>query len=432
MKLPPFLEEEPDFPAFHRVTVDPPPPAGLDVLRVVEREVAAALGRMAWRPGQRVAVAVGSRGIARLPEMVRTTCHTLQAAGLIPFILPAMGSHGGATAEGQESVLASLGVSAETCGAAVRSSLAVERIATALGEVPVYFSRDALEADHAIGLNRIKPHTKFKGPVESGLQKMLCVGMGKHAGAIAYHRWGVRHGFSALLGEMAQAVLARSNFRFGLAVVEDALERPLHIEAVDASRLAHREPQLLELAKAHFPRLPVKALDVLVVGRIGKEISGAGMDPNVTGRAYDLGESDFSEVLQATRVAVLNLSASTAGNGLGLGNADVITERVFRGLDYETTLMNGLTSLSLRKAFIPVRLPDDRKAIQACFATLGPKAPQAVRAVIVRDTLHVFDFLASSALAAELAHRGDCRVHPPEPLAFDGLGRLRAPWALTG
>jgi hypothetical protein len=310
--------------------------------------------------------------------------------------------------------------------------MAVERIATAMDEVPVYYARDALEAEHAICLNRVKPHTKFKGPVESGLQKMLCVGMGKHAGAITYHRWGVRHGFAALLGELAAAACARSNFRFGLAVVEDALERPLHIEAVDAADLARREPQLLELAKAHFPRLPVKSLDVLVVGRIGKEISGAGMDPNVTGRAFDLGESDFSGALQATRVAVLNLSAASAGNGLGLGNADIITERVFRGLDYEKTLMNGLTSLSLRKAFIPVRLPDDRKAIQACFATLGPRAPASVRAVILRDTLHVFDFLASSALAAELAPREDCRIYPPEPLAFDGRGRLRAPWALTG
>ncbi|MFZ7125389.1 MAG: hypothetical protein ACOWWM_04445 [Desulfobacterales bacterium] len=428
MKLPPFLEQEPVFPLFHRVRVKPPPAAGLDVPRAVEQQVLAALDRMRWKPGQRVAVAVGSRGIAGIRTIVASTCRVLKAVGLRPFIIPAMGSHGGATADGQAAVLSALGVTGDACGAEVCSSLDVRRIGIVRDEVPVYFARDALEADHSICINRVKPHTKFKAPVESGLLKMLCVGMGKHAGAIAYHRWAVRIGFHPLLLEMGGLLLAKTNFRFGLAIVEDALDRTLHIEAVDAPHVREREPVLLEMSKSNFPRLPVKELDVLVIEQIGKEISGAGMDPNVTGRAFDLGESDFSEVLNARRVAILGLSEASGGNGLGMGNADIITERLFRSLDYGRTLMNGLTSLSLRKAFIPVRMPDDRKAIQASIATLGPVDPEHVRMVVIRDTLHVVDFLASSTLAGELRNRGDCLIGAPQPLLFDSEGRLRIGW----
>jgi len=196
---------------------------------------------------------------------------------------------------------------------------------------------------------------------------------------------------------------------------------------VPASSLLERETALMTMAKARFPRLPFQQLDVLVVGRIGKEISGAGMDPNVTGRAFDLGESDFSTQMRATRVAVLDLTAKTAGNAIGLGNADIITERVFEKLDYEATLMNALTSLSLHKAFIPVRLPNDEKAIQACFTTIGPVPLERVRAVIVRDTRDVFEFWASAALAPELEAMEDVSIDPPQPLGFSPDGRLIDP-----
>jgi hypothetical protein len=183
----------------------------------------------------------------------------------------------------------------------------------------------------------------------------------------------------------------------------------------------------MTLAASRFPRLPFACLDALIVGRIGKEISGAGMDPNVTGRAFDLKESDFSLILNATRVAVLDLTDKTAGNAIGLGNADIITERVFAKIDYEATLINALTSRSLHKAFIPVRLPDDRKAIQACLTTIGPVDPLRVRVAIIRNTRHLREFWASSALVDELSCLADARISRPSPLVFDATGRLVEP-----
>ena len=428
MRYPSYLEQTIAFPPFVHVQRQVPRDEIHDLAAAMRAAAGSALEHSAIGADQRVAVAVGSRGIDRLPEMVRTICEMIRERGADPVIVPAMGSHGGATAEGQAAVLRRLGVDAASCGAPVVSDMAVENLGTVLGEVPLYFSRDLLAADHSICINRIKPHTKFKARAESGLLKMLCVGMGKHAGALAFHRWALHHGWFDLLAAMGPALAAASNFRFGLAVVENEHDRVLHLEAVAVDRLTAREPELLALAERRFPRLPVQALDALIIGRIGKEISGAGMDPNVTGRAFDLMESDFSALMRATRVAVLDLSAKTAGNAIGLGNADIITERVFKKLDYEATLMNALTSLSLHKAFIPVRLPNDAMALRACFTTLGPVAARRVRAAIIRDTRQVLDFWASAALAEDLARLPDIRLDAPRPLVFDPDGRLVDPY----
>mgnify|MGYP001813567755 CR=1 FL=1 len=432
MRYPPYIEADFAFPDFYHVRLRPESERIADVASATAATVDRALANSSIRSGDTVAVAVGSRGMANLVPMVRSICQRLQHVGARPFIVPAMGSHGGATAEGQAAILAQLGIAEAACGAPVRSSMAAEPIATVYDDVPVFYARDIAAADHAVCLNRIKPHTKFKGPLESGLAKMLCVGMGKHDGALAYHRWALQYGFFPLLREMAQAVLSHGNLRFGVAVVENARDETCLIEAVPAGRILEREPALLAAAKEQFPRLPFTRLDVLAIETIGKEISGAGMDPTVTGRAFDLMESDFSERMQATRVAVLNLSTKTGGNAIGLGNADIITEKVFQAMDYEATVMNALTSLSLHKAFIPVRLPSDRKALQACFTTLGPKPAAAIAAVIVRDTRHVNEFLASAALLDGL------RRHPladilagPIPLSFDAADNLVTPWGIS-
>jgi hypothetical protein len=429
MRYPPYIEADFTFPGFYHVRLRPEGECIADVASATAATVDRALSHSPIRSGDTVAVAVGSRGMANLALMVRTICQRLQHVGAHPFIVPAMGSHGGATAEGQVAILAHLGVSEAACGASVRFSMAAEPIATVYDDVPVFYARDIAVADHAVCLNRIKPHTKFKGPLESGLAKMLCVGMGKHDGALAYHRWALQYGFFPLLREMAQAVLTHGNLRFGVAVVENARDETCHIEAIPAGRILEREPDLLTAVKEHFPRLPFNRLDVLAIQTIGKEISGAGMDPNVTGRAFDLMESDFSERMQATRVAILNLSTTSGGNAIGLGNADIITEKVFQAMDYEATLMNALTSLSLHKAFIPVRLPSDRKALQACFNTLGPKPAAAIEAVIIRDTRHVNEFLASAALVQGLQrHPAAAIVDGPSALNFDAADDLITPW----
>jgi hypothetical protein len=424
MRYPAFIEADFDFPQFHRVRMNFSREAIDDVPAAVNRALDGVLGPGGIRAGDRVAVGVGSRGIDRLAAIVRAVCLRLREAGARPTIIPAMGSHGGATAEGQLAVLHRLGVTEEACAAPVSSSLAVEQVGTVFGEVPLFYSKDALAMDHSIVINRVKPHTKFRGPSESGILKMLCIGMGKHQGALAYHNWAMKYGFYPLLREMGTALAAAANFRFGLAVVENAFDRALAIAGISAGRLVEEETRLNALANAHIPRLPFKELDVLVVRQIGKEISGAGMDPNVTGRAFDLMESDFSGILKTKRAAVLNLSARTGGNAIGLGNADIITEKVFRAIDYEATLMNALTSLSLHKAFIPVRMPDDRKAIQACFTTIGPVPAEEVRAVIIRDTLHLSEFWASRALGRELDAIPEAEITATAPLIFDASGNL--------
>ncbi len=424
MRYPPYIEADFEFPDFYRIRVtrrsDPLP----DASAAVETAMTAALKKHPVSPGDTVAVGVGSRGITRLPEMVRAVCDCLKASGARPFILPAMGSHGGATETGQAAVLASLGVTESACGAPIRSNLSVRRIGTALEEMPVLFSADALNADHAVCINRIKPHTKFKAPAESGILKMLCIGMGKHEGALAFHRCALKFGFFPLLSAVGDTVVRESNFRFGIAVVEDGHDQPTHIEALMPPDILSREEALLRMAEDHLPRLPARTADVLVIGKIGKEISGAGMDPNITGRAYDLMESDFSGMFNAARVAILNLSEGSKGNAIGLGNADIITEKVWQAMDYEATVMNALTGVSLRKAAIPVRLPTDRKAIQACFTTIGPKAPETVRAFIIRDTRHLADIWASPALKKEIAAAPGVEILECSPLPFDEAGNL--------
>ncbi len=375
--------------------------------------------------GESVAIGVGSRGIGQLDLMVRAICKHLSDLGAKPVIIPAMGSHGGAASEGQTGILQALNITPEQCGAPIQNAMAVKQIATVLGEVPVYFSMSASQMDHCICINRIKPHSKFKAAVESGLLKMLVVGLGKHQGALTYHQWALKYGFFDLLCAMGEAVIGNSNFRFGIGVVENAYDQPYKIEAIEGPKIFAREKVLLSMAKRQLPRLPLKKLDVLIVNCIGKEISGAGMDPNVTGRAYDLMESDFSRNLKATRLGILDLSPKTGGNALGLGYADVITEKLFQKIDYDATLINALTSLSLRKAYIPPRLPNDRKVIQACFTTIGPVPAEKIRAVIVKDTKHVTRFWVSAALRHQIENLPNAEILKIEPLRFDANDNLQ-------
>lgn len=374
--------------------------------------------------GHRVAVGVGSRGISHLPLIVKTLCDRIKALGAIPIIIPAMGSHGGAESQGQIKVLASLGVTEASSGAQIVSSLEVKAIDEIFDNVPVYFSKDSLLMDHTLIINRIKPHTKFKGPLESGLYKMLCIGMGKHQGAIELHKAGLRHGLFPVIKSAGDSIIQHTNFRFALGIVENQYSEPIAIQAVQSKDLFTQETGLLEMAKAHFPKLPFKNLDVLIIGKIGKDISGSGMDPNVTGRTYDLMEDDFSENLRVTRIVLLDLSEKSRGNGIGLGNADIITEKLFRKLDYENTLINALTSSSLRKAFIPVRMENDKLAIQTAFATTGIRNTEDLRVVIIKDTRHVLEFWVSSPLLEELSSISESTVCERVELKFSPNGDL--------
>ncbi|MCP4755869.1 MAG: hypothetical protein GY866_33830 [Proteobacteria bacterium] len=424
MRYPSYLEDPFAFPDFFKIRVGYPRPRIEHLAESVQSELEMQFRKTPLQPGAKVGVGVGSRGIRNIAVIVKLVCEEIKRKGAIPFVIPAMGSHGGATSEGQTSVLKTLGITEEVCGCRIVSSLKVERIGIVFSEVPVYYSSDALRMDHSICINRIKPHTKFKSPVESGVLKMLCIGMGKHEGALAYHKWALKYGFYPLLKEIGKETIGKSNFIFGIGIVENAYDETMTLEGLDHRELIAREEELLTIAKENMPRLPVRNADVLVVRQIGKDISGAGMDPNVTGRAGDLMEDDFSSVFKATRLAVLNLSEASKGNGLGIGNADIITGKIFEALDYEATLMNILTGISLKKAAIPVVMPTDEKAIQACFTTIGPLPPEQVRAIIIRDTLDIAECWASSALYDDLQSNPQIDIVEKVELEFDGDGNL--------
>lgn len=424
MQLPEYLEKRINFPNFYKVEMNYPH-YGLDN---IESELLQTLDpilrKSIIKSGESVAVCIGSRGIRNLSKIVQLVCNRLHAIGAKPVIIPAMGSHGGATASGQKDILANLEVTEENCKAPILSSMKTIKLGEVLDNVPVYFSEDAYKMDHNICINRIKPHTKFKGPVESGLYKMLCIGMGKHAGAESCHQAALRHGLSPVIKAAGDMIIEKSNFRFGIAVIEDKYDESIVIEAIPGDSLFKRESELLKIAKENFPRLPIKKLDALIIQEIGKDISGSGMDPNVTGRAFDLMEDDFSKNMTATRLAILNLSEKSDGNAIGLGNADIITEQIFQKLDYQKTLTNALTSLSLRKAFIPIRLKDEEMAIAAAFTTTGIKDLNQLRAVIIKNTLNLSEFWASASLLPELQQIPDVRIIEKVQLNFDQNGDL--------
>lgn len=404
------------FPAFHRVTQRFDATAVDDPAAAVRREFGLRLSARKVRAGERVAVAVGSRGICALPELVAAAVACLRSMGLEPFILPAMGSHGGATARGQADLLADLGVSEATVGAPIVSGMEV----VSLGHLPtgceVFFSRDAARADHVFVINRIKPHTAFTAEVESGLCKMLAVGCGKHRGAEAIHT----HGLAESIVPAAERIIGKASILGGLCVVENQLERIHTLRLVEPPEFAVADRELLVLARSLLPRLPIDALDVLVVDEIGKNISGAGMDPNVVGfwrRDGGPRRPDYRTLV------VLDITSPSHGNALGLGMADLTTRRVFAKIDFEATYTNALTSGVWASARTPIVMADDRAALSAAWAKV-PR-PAKVLAARIRNTLNLEYLWVTAEVAAGLADRAGIEVDlRPLEIEFDSAGRL--------
>ena len=386
-------------------------------------EAALAAGGLAEmvRPGQRVAVAVGSRGLANLPELVRLLVQALRRLQADPFVVPAMGSHGGATAAGQTQLLAKMGVTEDAVGAPIRSSMEVVALGEAAPGLTAYSDRLAAAADATLILGRVKPHSSFRGRYESGLIKMLAIGLGKQKGAESCHT----RGFGQLAERIAavgRSVLARGNVVGGLAVVENARHQTHHLELVPAAAIPEREPALLELAWQLYPKLPFDELDVLVIGRIGKDISGTGLDCNVVGRYTTPFASGGPAI---TRLVALDTTPLTGGNVNGIGVVDVTTQRVFDKLSFAETYPNALTSTATTAVKIPMVMADDRRAIQAAIRTSTIPDPAAVRLAWIRDTLSLDQLQVSANMAAEVAARPEARVTgPPRPLPFTADARL--------
>lgn len=365
----------------------------------------------------RVAVTGGSRGVANTAIILRTICDYLTALGAQPFIVPAMGSHGGATAEGQLEVLDRYGITPETMGVPVVSSMETVEIARMDWGLPVLVDRHAAEADHIVLVNRVKPHTSIRGPIESGLLKMLVIGLGKHQGALLAHRAAVDVGLERMVPEVARVSLSKLPVLFGLATVENARHETACVEAMLPEHLEAVETRLLKEAKALIARVPFEFLHLLIVDEIGKEISGACMDSNVTGRIPR--EGVFDPVApRYLRIFVRDLTEHSGGNAEGLGTADFATNRLAEKVNRHITYTNALTSTAPLGAKFPMLYETDREAIEAALTTIGLTEPPDAKIARIRNTLALERLYVSEALLPEIQRR-------PELTVVDGPLKFR-------
>ncbi len=369
-----------------------------------------------------VAIAVGSRGIANLAKIVQVTVTSVKQFGLSPFIVPAMGSHGGATAEGQASVLASYGITEAAVGCPVRSSMEVVQLPSEGLPHALYMDRWAAEADGIILINRIKPHTDFHGTYESGLVKMAVIGLGKERQAVAIHDFGV-HGLRSLVPKAAAKILDLGKILAGIAIVENAYDETAILELVPAYQILGREPALLEHARKNMPRLPVHEIDVLIVDELGKNISGSGMDTNIIGRIRIAGEPDPATP-RIRSILVDDLTGESHGNATGLGLADVITRRFYCKVDFPATYRNIITSSFLERGKVPIIAETASEAFQIARRACGAIRPGAERIIRIRNTLHLSEIYISPALVKDLRSRPDLTIADSPTEMFDPKGEL--------
>ena len=424
----PVAGNEADLPAMFEVRQHFDVLPAVDVLAALEDEWPRAQAPLsALAPGASIAVAVGSRGIADIAVLVRGIVARLSAAGFEPFIVPAMGSHGGATAAGQVEVLAHLGVTEAAVGAPIHATMEVVSLGEVNG-VPLFLDRFAWEADGIVLVNRVKPHTDFVGPVESGLMKQLTIGLGKQVGAEYYHRLGMVRGLAETVPAAARVVVERANIVFGVALVENEDHRPAVVRVVAPEELEETESELLELARRHLPGLPLDDIDLLILDEMGKDISGRGLDPNVTGREI-VSWCAHRARPRVLRIFVRGLSTGSHGNALGVGNADAVALRLVEELDHAKTAVNGLTSCSPDDVRIPLVFACDRDAIFAMLTTIRPTTPDDVRVVYVRNTLDVEWLWVSAGCLGHLPAAPAVAVDAARRrLPFDAAGDLVSPF----
>ena len=374
------------------------------------------------KPGMSIAVGVGSRGIANIAECTKQVIAELKAVGAKPFVFPAMGSHGGATAEGQQQVLTDYGVTENYVGCPIRSSLEVVQLGSVDG-MPVYMDKLASEADGFAFVCRIKPHTNFRAPIESGIVKMMTIGMGKITGCTELHTYGM-DSFPELLPKAARFIVSTKNFLFGVGMVENAADETALIEAVPAEQLWEREPVLQQKAKDMMARICFDEVDVLVIEHMGKNISGSGFDPNITGRNARFIEWNMKPLVK--KIVVLGLTPETHGNATGVGSADVITMRLYKEIDIAKTYTNIIASTYLDGAGIPMIMNTDEDAIKLAAKTVVRIKPQDTKIVRIRNTLELVDIQVSEPLMAQVRARPEQFeiVGQPEPLKFDAKGTL--------
>jgi hypothetical protein len=387
--------------------------------------VRSALGsaRLPIKSGDTVAVGAGSRGIANIATIVKATVDWLKAAGARPFVFPAMGSHGGATPEGQRGVLAHYGITEASMGCEIRATMDVVQVGETMG-MPVWLDRIASEADWIGLVNRVKPHTDFKGSIESGLFKMMTIGLGKYKGATQYHRANVTHGYETVITAVGREMLKKARIGFGLGVVENGYDETARVEAFNAADLEAGERRLLKDAREWMARLPFSPVDVLVVEQIGKNISGSGMDTNVIGRPSNPHEP-FPADPKILWIVALDLTEESGGNATGIGNADFTTRRLLEKIDWKPTAINCLTACAPNGAKLPLVFDSDREAVDNALNCIGLTMPARARVIRIKNTLMLGEIECSEAFLPEIAKRPDLEViGQGRPLGFDAAGQI--------
>lgn len=412
------------FPGMYRIHQGFDVPPAIDVARAVDEQWQRLEENLALVPGARIAVGVGSRGLSNLPEIVRAVVAKLKAAGARPFVTSAMGSHGGATAQGQKALLAQRGITQASVGAPVEVTMEVVFVGEADG-IPLYMDRLAHGADGIVLINRIKPHTDFTGPVESGILKMLVIGLGNQKGADFYHQAAVARDFYDMIITAGRKLLKQTRFLLGVALVENQDHQTCEIRMATPATMEQTEIELLKRARTLLPRLPLDEIDLLIVDEIGKDISGAGMDPNVVGSRGSCVWSAGRPWPKITRIFARSLSPATGGNASGLGMVHITTPRLVEMIDMQATAVNAITASCPEDCRIPMTLSTEKEAIAAALMTIGPYTPEDVRIVHIKNTLHLDYMGVSEGCLPDLSNHPDITlISGPAPMAFDASGIL--------
>ncbi|HVX09620.1 MAG TPA: lactate racemase domain-containing protein [Pirellulales bacterium] len=413
------------YPKFFRVRQKFEAPRVDDIPGTVQAE----LGRLGLerqvKPGQTVAITAGSRGIANISVIIRAAVQYFQKLGAKPFIVPAMGSHGGGTAEGQVSILTGYGITEEFCGCPIKASMETIIVCQTAEGFPVHFDKYASQADHVLVVGRVKPHTDFVGEVESGLMKMMLIGLGKHEGAKVYHRAILDYSFPQIVRSVAGNVLERCRIVAGLAIIENGYDETAKIAAVGAAELEARERELLKVARQWMPKLPFQLVDILFIDELGKNISGSGIDTNVVGRKFQFHQAAPDEYPKVKRIVIRGLTEETHGNASGIGLAEFCTTRAARRIDPVKTRINCLTSGNVAGCMVPVDYETDREILDEALPTIGLTPPLEAKILWIRNTLSLAEVECSQKYWNEAKERPDLEVLTElRELPFDEAGNL--------
>lgn len=396
-----------------------------DIPGEVQKQLASLQLASKIQAGQSVAITAGSRGIAHIDQIIKAAVDHVKSLGGVPFIVPAMGSHGGGTAAGQTQILEHYGITPEKMGCELRASMETVIVDRTPQGIPVHFDKYASQADHVLIVGRIKPHTGFVGDVESGLHKMMLIGLGKHEGAKIYHRAIADYSFMEIVTAVGASVIKKCRIAGGIGIVENAYDETALIEAVPPEQFLPRETALLKLAIQWLPRLPFPFCDLLIIDRIGKNISGTGMDTNVIGRKYNDHAATDRDYVRCKRIFVRGLTEETHGNATGIGLAEFTNQRTADAVDRKITAINCITGLHPTAAMIPIAFETDRDAITNALHTCGLVEPPHAKVIQIPNTLHLAEVMVSEAYLPEIVERADLeQISEPLEMDFDSSGNL--------